>query len=760
MMTVCPSEEQELVANRATLEYEGYLFDEHGYERHSRVPLSYEVNEYRIDPGEKVLPENKSQTEMQEEIKTSNIDLKFDVPHDTELMTLLDELRLENPSHEEKSIYQPLPNEAWFRFLIIEPGTRDDPIVCRLHSVELERAKGKYEALSYCWNDQRSYFLQRPIDITCNNEKISVQSSLWEALKRIRLGTRPRTIWADALCINQQDTQERSTQVQIMSTIYRQASRTLIWLGTSPYYRTFGPNREKEALSTVCRLVNSWDERAPADFHSFDEEYKTHETIKPFVSNGHRFTHSELGSLRELFCCRWFSRRWVIQEVVLAHSALVLWENLSIKWSWIGIAAAILRTQYDHFVQDRGMNEVYNAYLIFRLSEQPDLAPLQPSFLGLLRFASRFLVTDPRDAIYALLPLTTKENNSKAEPFLIPDYSIEPGVLFRRAANRFIDLTNSLSVLSDAGISTRSNITQVFASLPLLETPSMTPSWVPLWGQEPIFSMLAPWSSDDSFHTSRGLPLKRYTDVEDSCLAVDGIIVSTIFHVQSPWEENLSMLVRTSAFSPIDSCNLALMARTLCGSRNAYGRLEKKEDAMMLSFLAALTNYIKRAPRGTVNGRLRVDVDPKRAEGEDPEKYQEVADNVCQNRGLFVTVTGHLGLGPSQARPGDVVAVLGGGSVPYILRPIENEGKKRYLLVGESYVDDLINGEAVEAIRAEKPHRGPFNPNQLFENLVKFDGPELFAASLTGEAFEAQQMLDQLAKTRYERLRVERVEII
>jgi len=54
-------------------------------------------------------------------------------------------------------------------------------------------------------------------------------------------------------------------------------------------------------------------------------------------------------------------------------------------------------------------------------------------------------------------------------------------------------------------------------------------------------------------------------------------------------------------------------------------------------------------------------------------------------------------LGPEAAREGDVVAVLFGGIVPFVLRPFEvPEGRKCWKLVGECFVPGLMQGEAVE----------------------------------------------------------------
>jgi hypothetical protein len=63
-----------------------------------------------------------------------------------------------------------------------------------------------------------------------------------------------------------------------------------------------------------------------------------------------------------------------------------------------------------------------------------------------------------------------------------------------------------------------------------------------------------------------------------------------------------------------------------------------------------------------------------------------------QRRKPFVTAKGHLGLGPHHNKPGDIIAVLSGSQVPFVLRKGVNE---KYEIVGEAYVDGIMDGEAV-----------------------------------------------------------------
>jgi hypothetical protein len=82
-----------------------------------------------------------------------------------------------------------------------------------------------YIALSYHWGDPAI-----TADIEVNGIKHRVTVNLEAALRRLR-AAEVYTIWADALCINQTDTKEKSLQVPRIGTIFRKASEVAIWLG-------------------------------------------------------------------------------------------------------------------------------------------------------------------------------------------------------------------------------------------------------------------------------------------------------------------------------------------------------------------------------------------------------------------------------------------------------------------------------------------------------------------------------------------------
>ncbi|KAM7211194.1 Heterokaryon incompatibility protein (HET) domain containing protein [Rhypophila decipiens] len=95
-----------------------------------------------------------------------------------------------------------------------------------------------YEALSYSWGSYCSLPTSTST-IQCNGIPFSVTATLFDAQTRLRMPATARTLWIDAICINQDNPLERAQQVNLMGEIYKGAGRVVVWLG-SP--RGFSPS--------------------------------------------------------------------------------------------------------------------------------------------------------------------------------------------------------------------------------------------------------------------------------------------------------------------------------------------------------------------------------------------------------------------------------------------------------------------------------------------------------------------------------------
>jgi len=125
--------------------------------------------------------------------------------------------------NDQRYSYTPIANPDIIRILTLNPGLPGDPLFGELHHTslsDLEKVNAgsddqDYEAISYVWG----IAIYSP-KFRCPGGLIPVTSNLEEVLLHVRLSDRPRRLWIDGLCINQQDIRERGHQVKLMGRVY------------------------------------------------------------------------------------------------------------------------------------------------------------------------------------------------------------------------------------------------------------------------------------------------------------------------------------------------------------------------------------------------------------------------------------------------------------------------------------------------------------------------------------------------------------
>jgi Heterokaryon incompatibility protein (HET) len=625
-------------------------------------------------------------------------------------------------------------------------------ICCHLHLKRLHQGCPSYEAFSYVWGNA----FARKAEIMCNGKVLKVTPNLKDALQRLRLKTCSRLVWVDAICINQDDTQERGHQVQMMSSIYEGASRVIVWLGANKDYTT------PRALSVICSIVNSWHYEMygtrPATFVTSTYSGKSINESPSPKDFGLWWAASQIFNLRwswriwagtsmnkvpspmdfeswwavsQLFNLHWFWRLWVIQEVALNSSVLVIWGDSEISWKWIGLAAALIRTNHYQFLERFHPAGVYNAYFMYRISTGKDaVAPLFLSFHQLLGLTRQFEATDPRDRIFALLGLRISDTG-RGDMFIQPDYKLSAEDLYKKVARQILLRSGSLEILSSVQHSAFS----------LLGKNQQLPSWVPNWNRAFVHT-LSPWASEQH-SADRGCSPKRIDFDGTDILLVNGVevdIISEVLPLMSG-KDFLPISLRNSG--PLrhyfqTEAGIRLLSRTMTAGKDWYGRLIADSDSHVADFAAYLLQPVDPGKEFFISpivslyrqilaahqwhsdlyiilmllrhvptilsewfqkwwqGELRRKYD-LRALGRkgDVDRFLQAASTTCIGRRLFVTTGGYLGLGPEAITEGDRVCILFGGSVPFVLRSEDNRDK----LVGECYVEKLMRGEAVEERR-------------------------------------------------------------
>ena len=307
------------------------------------------------------------------------------------------------------NIYDPLKLESsQVRLFTIRPAVLG-MIECDLE-VRSRNEKPQYEALSYVWGT-RDY----DTEILLNGHVFPVGMNLGFALDDLRLVDKSRTLWIDAICVNQGDKKERSSQVLLMHQIYKCASRVVVWLG-------FETPEDVSALNLLIAVkdmitfngsVNGSEAPSQSDIAKVRRYLDTNPSAKAGLSN----------LFRDLLMQKWWGRVWVIQEVAVSSRATVVVGKSELEWSSlcnaigmvilsgavpIQLGSPIFRDEYS------SISSLSNIEALRRMVEQGHFPSISTLVAG-----NRQAATDPRDLVYAFLGLA-KMND---DPLLKPDYS-------------------------------------------------------------------------------------------------------------------------------------------------------------------------------------------------------------------------------------------------------------------------------------------------------------------------------------------------
>jgi hypothetical protein len=126
--------------------------------------------------------------------------------------------------------YSQLSLKSHIRLLRLLPYEgQNTPIQCQLFDYSLGESNKRthpYEALSYVWGGST-----KPLSISIDEHNLAVTENLHQALLHLRHRFMERIIWVDAVCINQDNLEEKEQQIRLMPKIYAQANRVVVWLG-------------------------------------------------------------------------------------------------------------------------------------------------------------------------------------------------------------------------------------------------------------------------------------------------------------------------------------------------------------------------------------------------------------------------------------------------------------------------------------------------------------------------------------------------
>jgi hypothetical protein len=475
------------------------------------------------------------------------------------------------------SFYRPLAPK-FTRVFELEAGEFSDPIVGRLVPQAMDAEP--YEAISYVWGNPR-----KRRDISIDGATLSVTENLHGALTAFRhrsvagssneldVGTAParrqlvRRLWVDAVCINQEDLQERISQVELMSFIYAGARRVLSWLGWEE------GEEGRRHIQAAIRFIHAFmkdpearlrDARVLLLHHDYladpteDLAHLSEDDRRQFKDQARKWE-----AVKFFFEIEYFHRAWIVQELGLAREALLITalkptnddakadegnsagqgvtaedENWALEvdiidWPLVGRFVEFLDYSGASLVTHLGLMSWVAHHILMVWATKED-GTSDCDFLTGMHWTRILGVTDPRDRAFSLL------GHPKAvlggELVIHPDYTRTRGVIYTRLAVNFIRKTNNLYIVSlvdhedDPSLEQWDWDTQHEARMP---------SWVPDWHSinrtTPVdYPIAAAATEDDEISFEGGVDCEDGTSLPH--LLVRGWVVDEISAVSHRME--------------------------------------------------------------------------------------------------------------------------------------------------------------------------------------------------------------------------------
>lgn len=595
-------------------------------------------------------------------------------------------------------VYQNLPADS-IRLLRLHPGSQDEPLVGSLFSVGID-APPKYEAISYVWGDPESF-----TSIECDGQILKLGHNLGEVLRRVRFPDEVRTLWADAICINQSDREEREIQVGVMGNIFALASRVVAWVGE-------GDGGESAAVNLIRRMIERF-EQLRGDSGSIKDipPITAEETASLIESDPQAWK-----SIKKMLDSPLFGRVWIIQELGLGTDVILLFGSASIDWLKLVRVCDLIRWKAIGLVNTLNLHpyRVWNSYRVYATREQLKVLfeykqPRPLALLEVLVSGRDHQASDDRDRVYALLGHTS----AWAEGSLIiqPDYARSVEDTYCELAMRLVQLSKSLALLS--AVQHEEDFHE-----------SSLPSWVPLWSK-PLRSLMFGIKRRPYYSAAPNQEEHMTLNQDQKWLTVRGMSVDTITTSTNElsWED---LRIDCGGKSCKGTANFEFLSKINLGMD---GMRHQYEDAFLSELLITLTaglhdtSPLRQAQKTmeqhradfaaywlALNGELAFEDQslgfPLRLSPTWQENLRNFADvgdaqrfeenlTACVGRKLFRTSSGHIGLGPRPLREGDICCVLFGARVPVLLRRVDDH----YLFIGELYLHEFMWGKAVKMFR-------------------------------------------------------------
>lgn len=575
-------------------------------------------------------------------------------------------------------VYESLKGPQSIRLLKLHPGI-EDRISCSLMTLDLEAAP-TYAAISYVWGDPTN-----AVTISVDGRNQPVTTNLRDVLRRVRHETEERIFWADAICINQDDLEERASQVKLMTSIFSTAQHVVAWLGN-----------DNGDAQEVARFI-----------HDIAKSIKDQNDAYGGMSHTPEISQQKLPRVKalpwpivvKLLQQPFFSRCWIIQEmclskliVVLYGDAVISWNDLLVLSGWVSLKAKLLFRWFD---LDR-LKSISTTMLPYK-GLMPAHLDRNDIFVRTLARGRSYLATDPRDHVYALLSHPGAIWGGRL--IIQPDYTRSVREVYIETAWQILSRTQNLNLLIQSGNRAEE-----------VNTNDDIPSWVPPWSLRLIWMPFpgdenAAAGSEGAFNIAHSNGILKVRGIKfDTVVAHTQTLIGDDFRL--PWAgiENIQRLLDEHRNILSRRYGDIWKAATISFTGGIIDRhlLESNDSAHYPAFWDYLW-ATSRTAAATAHDHT------EGAAGGYFADIMSKASHVSRHRKFLVTAgKGYVGLGPRGMREGDICCVLFGAGVPYVLRRVGEGEDGLHVLVGEAYVLGWMRGEVVSAWRRGEGEVGWF----------------------------------------------------
>ena len=598
--------------------------------------------------------------------------------------------------------YGPLTPSRQIRLLRLYAGAEAYELCGELMHISLEETP-PFTALSYAWGES-----QPQKAILCSGLKIEIGPSLHSALRHLRQPASETVIWADALCINQEDILERNQQVRMMGDIYAAAHSTAIWLGEES-------DEVKMAFGWLRRFLVALAALEPDPAASKDDtEFITKTQADRMLQAA--FGMHRAAAFRHIWALLtrpWFTRKWVIQELVKSQTPILVHGRMTLPWAtlaaWIKfvdwcpkLKGAFMRfcpRPFEAGAKVVGM-DLLRATLLGHLT-----IPETQLLLFLIAKTLEFRCVDPRDHVFAIIGIA-----SDADRFDLIDYGSPMEKVCRQLAYACVSDSMSLKLLWSL----------VFLTPLKRRVQSWVPSIESLLEDREGSILASQFSVQQCKGCTASGDTALQTHLDGDTLLIRGRIVDRIQLLGSDYQWLGNACAAENAIdgnSHVFRENIQRMVRQRCQWLEEClaivksSSTAKDEEAFQN---ALLDDYLinKQIPRNLevakseFSAQMRLyktmayDNHPGRwlsaaMASMSSESNQLLESFIAErlHRRFGCTGNGRIGWLPPVAEEGDFICVFDGMELPYALRPAVDG---RYLLVGECIIPGLMRGEAVK----------------------------------------------------------------